>query len=71
MPSETTTSTAPTVWAGVVAVIDVALMTAKLDAAVVPNFTLVTLERSAPVMVTAVPPLLLPLLGEMDAMAGG
>ena len=52
----TVTSLAPAVPAGAVAVIEVADLTVKLEAAVAPKSTAVTAVKPVPVMVTAVPP---------------
>ncbi len=57
------TSTAPGAWAGVVAVIVVALTTLTPAAAVPPKVTLAPLTKFVPVMVTAVKPVSMPLLG--------
>jgi hypothetical protein len=56
--------------AGDAAVIEVALLTANEAAAVLPNFTAVMAKKLVPVMVTAVPPAVGPLLGEIDVMVG-
>ena len=52
----TDTFTAPAAFAGVVAVIDVALTTVKLVAATPPNVTAVAPVKLVPVIVTLVPP---------------
>ena len=56
--------------AGEVAVIEVAELTVKLVALVVPNFTAVAPVRFVPVIVTAVPPGAGPDVGEIDVTAG-
>ena len=66
----TVTSTAPALPAGEVAVIEVAELTVKLLAATEPNFTDVALVRSVPVIVTKVPPTILPFAGEMELIVG-
>ena len=66
----TTTLAVPAVPAGVVAVIEVGLLTVMLEAAVVPNFTLVAPVKFVPVMVTTVPPAVGPLTGEMEVTLG-
>ncbi len=58
----TVTSTVPAVSAGDVAVIEVVL-SAVTDATVVPNRTAVALARFVPVMVTTVPPSVVPVVG--------
>jgi hypothetical protein len=57
------TVTAPALPAGVVAVIDVLLTTTTLVAAVLPNVTVAPVAKFVPVIVTAVPPAVDPLLG--------
>ena len=59
----TTTSTAPAGWAGVVAVMLVALTTVTPVAAVPPKVTVAPLTKPVPVMVTDVPPVERPLVG--------
>src|SRR6202047_1656793 len=59
----TTTFTAPAAWAGVVAVIEVALTTVTPVAAVPPNVTAVAPVKLVPVMVTDVPPAIGPEFG--------
>ena len=66
----TTTSAVPAAWAGVVAVIEVALTTAKPVAATPPTVTDVAPVKFVPVMVTAVPPAVGPLAGEIDVTLG-
>ena len=63
------TSTVP-VPAGAVAVICVALLTVKPVAAVAPKVTAVAPEKLVPVTVTVVPPLVGPLVGEMEVTVG-
>jgi hypothetical protein len=58
----TITSTVPEP-AGAVAVIEVAEFTVKVEAAVVPNFTVLAPVKLVPVMVTEVPPAVDPVLG--------
>ena len=67
----TVTSTVPIDPAGDVAVIDVALFTVKLGAAVAPNFTLVAPVKLVPVTVTVVTPAVGPDVGEMLVTIGG
>ena len=59
----TVTVTAPALPAGVVAVIEVLLTTTTLVAAVPPNVTVAPAAKFVPVIVTAVPPSVDPLLG--------
>ena len=63
------TSTVP-VPAGDVAVIDVALLTVNVVAAVAPNFTAVAPVKLVPVIVTDVPPAVGPELGLTPVMMG-
>ena len=72
VPTEfaTVTSTVPLL-AGEVAVIDVALMMVNEVALVLPNFTTFAPMKLSPVMVTAVPPDVGPLFGEMENTFGG
>ena len=60
----TVTVTAPAVPAGVVAVIDVLLTTTTFVAAALPNVTVDAAAKFVPVIVTAVPPSVVPLFGE-------
>ena len=53
------------------AVICVPLTTTTLVAAVVPNVTVAPVTNLVPVMVTAVPPAVGPLLGETPLTVGG
>jgi hypothetical protein len=66
----TATSTVPAAWAGVVAVIEVALTTVTLVAATPPMVTDVAPVKFVPVMVTAVPPTVGPVVGEIDVTLG-
>src|SRR6478735_5284050 len=59
----TVMSTVPAAWAGDVAVIDVALLTVNVVAAVAPKLTAVAPVNPVPVMVTDVPPAVGPELG--------
>jgi hypothetical protein len=63
------TSTVP-VPAGDVAVIEVAELTVKVVALVAPNFTAVAPVNAVPVMVTDVPPVAGPDVGEIDVTVG-
>src|SRR6266851_2786080 len=71
-PVLTTTSTAPTACAGVVAMIVLALPTLTFVAALPPNVTVVVplVLKFEPLIVTAVPPLAGPLLGDTLPMLG-
>ena len=71
-PSElvTTTFTTPAAWAAVVAVSEVLLTTVTLVAAVPPRLTVAPAAKPVPVTVTAVPPLLVPELGEIALTVG-
>ena len=66
----TKTLAVPTLPAGVVAVMDVALTTTTLVAAVPPMVTLVAPVKLVPVIVTAAPPTNGPLAGLMDVTVG-
>ena len=66
----TVISGVPTLSAGDVAVMEVALMTVKLVAAVEPKLTAVAPVRVAPVIVTNVPPPSGPAVGEMAVTVG-
>ena len=66
----TVTVTAPALPAGVVAVIVVLLTTTTLVAALLPNITVAPATKSAPVIVTAVPPAIGPLFGLTLATKG-
>ena len=59
----TVTVTAPTLPAGVVAVIVVLFTTSTFVAAVLPNVTVAPVAKFVPVIVTAVPPAVDPLVG--------
>ena len=66
----TRTLTVPAAPAGAVAVMEVALLTVKLVAAVTPKVTPVAPVKSVPVSVTTVPPAVLPLLGATAVTVG-
>ena len=66
----TFTAAAPAVPAGVVAVIDVLLTTTTLVAAAMPKVTVSPEAKFVPVIVTAVPPAVDPLLGETLVTVG-
>ena len=66
----TVTSTVPAAPAGAVAVIEVALLTVKVVAAVAPNLTPVAPVKLVPVMVTEVPPAVGPELGLTEETVG-
>lgn len=66
----TVTVTAPTLPAGVVAVMVVAFTTVTPVAAVLPNVTEAPVAKFVPVIVTAVPPEVEPLLGDMLLTVG-
>ena len=66
----TTTLTAPAACAGAVAVIEVAFTTFTPVAAVPPKLTAVPVRKPVPVIVTAVPPLVLPEDGETLVTVG-
>ena len=66
----TCTFTAPAACAGVVAVIEVALFTVKLVAAVPPKVTAVAPVKFVPVMVTLVPPAVGPVFGDTVVTVG-
>ena len=65
----TMTSTVPAAWAGLVTTIWV-LVLEMIVAATPPKVTLVTQSKAVPVMVTVVPPVLGPLLGETPVTTG-
>jgi hypothetical protein len=67
----TVTVTAPALLAGVVAVIVVLLLTTTLVAAAAPNVTVAPVAKFVPVIVTAVPPAVVPLLGLTLVTVGG
>jgi hypothetical protein len=66
----TTTWAGPAAWGGVVAVIWVDEFTVKLVAGVPPKVTAVAPVNAVPMIVTAVPPLVGPMVGWIDAIAG-
>lgn len=66
----TDTFTGPAVSAGVTAVIVVADVTLKLVAGLEPNVTVVTPVNAVPVIVTVVPPLVVPVVGVKLVIAG-
>lgn len=67
----TVTVTAPAAPAGVVAVMVVAFATVTPVAAVLPNLTVAPAAKFVPVIVTAVPPSVVPLPGEILLTVGG
>jgi hypothetical protein len=67
----TITVTAPALPAGVVPVICVPLTTTTLVAAALPKVTVAPVTKFIPVMLTAVPPAVDPLLGETPVTVGG
>ena len=66
----TETLTAPADPTGVVAVIEVAELIVKVAAAEVPNLTALAEARFFPVMVTEVPPAVVPEVGLIEAIVG-
>ena len=66
----TVTVTAPALPAGVVAVIVVLFTTATFVAAVPPKVTVAPVAKFVPVIVTAVPPAVPPLLGDTLVTVG-
>jgi hypothetical protein len=66
----TTTFTNPAACAGVLAEMEVLLVTTTLVAAVPPNVTVAPLRKPVPVMVTEVPPAELPEFGETLVTVG-
>jgi len=70
-PTVTVTVTAPALPAGVFAVIVVLFTTTTLVAAAAPNVTVAPLAKFVPVIVTAVPPVVVPLLGDTLLTVGG
>src|SRR5581483_4488647 len=66
----TVTFTAPAAWAGVVAVIVVALRTVTLVAAVPPTLTVAPVAKPVPVIVSAVPPVVEPVAGDTWVIVG-
>jgi hypothetical protein len=67
----TSTLAVPAEWAGVTAVIDVDETTVTLVAAAPPIVTAVAPVKPVPVMVTGVPPAVVPELGEIALTVGG
>jgi hypothetical protein len=67
----TATVTAPAACAGVVAVMVVLLLTTTFVAAVPPNVTVAPVTKFVPVIVTAVPPAVVPLFGLTLVTVGG
>ncbi len=67
----TTTSTAPAAWAGVMTSMVVAFCQVTPAAAVPPKVTVAPLTKSVPVIVTAVPPAVGPLVGATEVTVGG
>ena len=66
----TATVTVPATWASVTAVTVDGDVTVKLVAGVVPNLTAVAPKRFVPVIVTVVPPLVVPEVGVKVEMVG-
>jgi hypothetical protein len=66
----TVTVTAPAACAGAVAVIDVLFTTVTPVAAVPPKLTVAPERKPVPAIVTAVPPLALPVLGVIEVTVG-
>jgi hypothetical protein len=66
----TVISTVAATSAGEIAVIFVSELTTKLTAATVPNFTVVAPVKPLPLIVTPVPPLVVPEVGLTLVMAG-
>ena len=66
----TTTLTAPAAWAGVVAVIVELLTNVTPVAAVPPTLAVAPDKNPVPVIVTAAPPLVVPVLGVIDDTVG-
>ena len=69
-PVVTVTSTAPRIPAGAVALIDVALLTVNVVAAMRPNFTALAPVKLVPVIVTDVPPVVGPEVGLTPVTVG-
>ena len=67
----TVTVTAPTLPAGVVALICVPLVTTTFVAVAAPNVTVAPAAKFVPVIVTAVPPTVGPLFGDTPLTVGG
>lgn len=66
----TATVTAPAAWDGVFAVMLVELTTTTLVAAVPPKVTVAPVAKFVPVIVTAVPPAVVPLVGDTLVTVG-
>jgi hypothetical protein len=66
----TMTFTAPAAWAGVVAVIDALLTSVTPVAGVPPKLTVAPARKPVPAIVTLVPPLVVPVLGVIEATWG-
>lgn len=66
----TTTLTAPAAWAGVEAVIMVPFTTVTPVAAVPPSCTVAPDRKPVPAIVTAVPPVVTPVLGVIEVTVG-
>lgn len=66
----TTTSTAPAVWAGAVALMMVLFTTARTVADVPPSLTVAPGRKPVPAMLRAVPPLVVPELGVIEITVG-
>ena len=66
----TITATAPAACGGVFAVMLVAFTTVTPVAAVPPRLTVAPVRKPVPVMVTAVPPLVVPEVGDIAMTAG-
>lgn len=66
----TMTFTAPAAWAGVVAVIEVLLTSVTPVAGAPPMLTVTPARKPVPVTVTAVPPLIFPVLGVIEVTVG-
>ncbi len=67
----TTTDAAPIVPIGVIAVIWVGELTVNEAAFTPPKVTAVTPVKLLPVIITVVPPTLLPVFGDIDVKVGG
>ena len=66
----TTTLTTPAACAGVVAVMEVPLTSITLVADVPPRLTVAPVRKPVPVMVIAVPPLVVPVVGVIEVTVG-
>ena len=71
VPTVTMTSTGPATWAGVVAVIDVAVTTVTVIAAVPPTLTVAPVAKFVPVITIGMPPAVVPLGGLTALTVGG